>query len=59
MDKSRKRYWDVALGIVAPLVTVVGLLIGVWQFNAGEQNKVRLENELQKHKDIAEFQRKL
>lgn len=59
MDEARKRYWDVALGILAPLVTVAGLLVGVWQFNAGERNKVRLENELQTHKDIAEFQRKL
>ena len=48
-----------ALGVIAPLVTVAGLLIGVWQFNAGERNKVRLESELQNRKDVAEFQRKL
>jgi hypothetical protein len=59
VDEARKRYWDVALGIVAPLVTVAGVLVGVWQFNTGERNKVRLENELQTRKDVVEFQRKL
>jgi len=59
MDEARKRYWDVALGIVAPIVTVAGLLVGVWQFNAGERSKVRLENKLQTRKDVAEFERKL
>lgn len=59
MDEARKRTWDVALGVAAPAVTVLGLLVGVWQFSAGERNKVRLESELQSHKDGVEFQRKL
>ncbi|MGU3387834.1 hypothetical protein ACLBYG_25255 [Methylobacterium sp. D53M] len=59
MDEARKRYWDVALGVAAPVLTVLGLLTGVWQFSAGERNKVRLESELQSRKDIIEFQRKL
>jgi hypothetical protein len=59
MDEESKRKWDVRLGIVSPILTVAGVLIGVLQFNAGEQNKVRLANELQSHKDVVEFQRKL
>lgn len=59
MDEARKRYWDVALGVAAPVLTVLGLLVGVWQFSAGERNKVRLESELQSRKDVIEFQRKL
>jgi hypothetical protein len=59
MDEDTKRGWDVGLGIVAPVLTVVGLLVGVWQFNQGEENKTRLEYQLLEKKDKIEFQRKL
>jgi hypothetical protein len=59
MNEARKRQWDVWLGIVAPILTVAGILVGVWQFNRGEENRVVLENELVVKKDAVEFQRKL
>ena len=59
MDEDRKRSWDVRLGVVSPIVTIVGLLIGVWQFNTGEENRVKLENQLLIHKDTIDFKRKL
>jgi hypothetical protein len=59
MDESAKRAWDVWLGIVAPILTVVGILIGIWQFNAGEEHKARLEHELVKERDDVDFRRKL
>jgi hypothetical protein len=59
MDEARKRQWDVWLGIVAPILTVAGILVGVLQFNRGENNRVKLENELVVKKDAVEFQRKL
>jgi hypothetical protein len=59
MDEERKRTWDIALGLVAPVLTVVGLLVGVWQFNRGEENKTKLQYELIKKQDTVEFQRKL
>lgn len=59
MDEESKRGWDVGLGIVAPILTVIGLLLGVWQFNKGEENKTRLEYSLLAEKDKIEFQRKL
>jgi hypothetical protein len=59
VDEERKRIWDVRLGIVGPAITVIALMIGIWQFNVGESNKVTLENELETHKDVVEFQRKL
>ena len=43
MDEASKRKWDVALGVLAPILTVVGLLVGVWQFNRGEINRTNLE----------------
>jgi hypothetical protein len=59
MTEEKKRSWDVWLGIAAPLITVTGLLIGVWQFNAGERNKTELEYKLLKEKDRIDFERKL
>jgi hypothetical protein len=44
MDESTKRSWDVWLGIVAPILTVAGILIGVWQFNVGEARKAEYEH---------------
>jgi hypothetical protein len=59
MDEESKRRWDVRLGIVAPIITVIGLLVGVWQFNQGEENKTKLEYRLLGEKDQLEFKRKL
>lgn len=59
MDEESRRIWDVRLGIIAPILTVIGLLVGVWQFNRGEENKTRLEYQLLEKKDTIDFQRKL
>lgn len=59
MDEERKRIWDIALGVVGPVLTVAGLLVGVWQFNRGEENKTKLQYELIQKQDTVEFQRKL
>jgi hypothetical protein len=59
MTEATKRKWDVGLGIIAPILTCLTILVGVVQFNIGEQNKVRLEYDLIKQKDTIEFNRKL
>lgn len=59
MDEEKKRSWDVWLAGLSPVITVAGILVGVWQFNSGEQNRVVLENELLTKKDEIEFHRKL
>jgi hypothetical protein len=59
MTEATKRKWDVRLGIIAPILTCLTILIGVVQFNVGEENKVRLEYDLIKQKDTVEFNRKL
>jgi hypothetical protein len=59
MDDAKKRSWDILLGIIVPLVTVGGILVGVWQFNTGERNRTTLEYELIKQKDLTDFKRKL
>src|ERR1700744_5342038 len=59
MNEETKRSWDVGLSIAAPILTVAGLLVGVWQFNQGEENKTKLEYRLLAEKDKIDFQRKL
>lgn len=59
MTEDKKRIWDVRLGIAGPLITVAGILIGVWQFNAGERNKIELQQGLVRQQDDVEFSRKL
>jgi hypothetical protein len=59
MEEATKRNWDIGLGIMAPLLTIAGILVGVWQFNRGEENRTRLEYQLLDRKDKIEFQRKL
>ncbi len=59
MTEDQKRIWDVWLAVLGPVLTVAGLLVGVWQFNAGERNRVELENQLLREKDTIEFKRKL
>jgi hypothetical protein len=59
MDEESKRKWDVSLGMLAPLLAVAGLLVGVWQFNRGEENRTQLEYQLLERKDKVDFQRKL
>jgi hypothetical protein len=59
MEEGSKRNWDVGLGVVAPVLTIVGILVGVWQFNRGEENRTNLEYQLLERKDKIEFQRKL
>lgn len=59
MEKTNRANWDIYIGIAGPILTCAGILLGVWQFNAGERNKVRLQHELVKQQDEIEFRRKL
>src|SRR5437016_5568793 len=59
MAEGQTRAWDVVLGVVAPLLTVGGILVGVWQFTAGERHTARLQHDLVLQKDTVEFKRKL
>jgi hypothetical protein len=59
ITEARKRRWDVGIGVASSLITVIGILVGVWQFNRGEENKARLESDLLKARDTLEYKRKL
>lgn len=59
MEEGSKRVWDVRIGVAGPLLTIAGLLVGVWQFNRGEEHRTQLEYQLLERKDKIDFQRKL
>lgn len=59
MDESAKRIWDVRLGLAAPMLAVVGILAGVWQFNEGARNQREAEREARVSQSSEEFQRRL
>lgn len=59
MNQATKWAWEVRLGIVAPILTVGGVLVGVWQFLEGQERSTRLEYELLARESAIEFQRQL
>ena len=66
MDEATKRGWDVRLGILAPVLTVVGFLLGVLQFDISEDHRRQSEQaasldqvKLEIRKDDLEYRRLL
>lgn len=59
MEEATKRTWDVAFGVAAPIITALGIIIGVLEFNAGERNKITQEYAALERKDQIDFERKL
>lgn len=59
MDEAAKRRWDARMSLVAPLLTLLSVVVGVWQFNAGAANRREEEFRNALLKDDIEFRRKL
>lgn len=59
MNEDTKRSWDVGLGIIAPLLTIIGIMIGVWQFNRGEDNRRLEAAAAEQQRDTIGFKRTL
>lgn len=55
MNDDKKRRWDVIIAIAAPILTVLGILVGVWQFT--EQREA--DREARAAEAAEEFRRKL
>lgn len=43
MTEASKRMWEIVSGIFSSIVTVIGILIGVWQFNIQSNNNAKEE----------------
>ncbi|HKQ09491.1 MAG TPA: hypothetical protein VJ464_30500 [Blastocatellia bacterium] len=59
MDEETYRKWDVGAKVVAPILTVVGLLIGVWQFSKEQGAQLERQYKLIAENDRLEFKRRL
>ena len=38
---SKKGYWDTLIGAAGPLVTVGAIVVGIWQFEKGENDRAK------------------
>jgi len=59
MDDETKNRWDVRLGLTTTLITVVGILIGVFKFTSEQTAQTELQYELQARENRVAFQRTL
>lgn len=58
MDDATYKKWDLRLKIVAPFITVLGLFLGVWQFNKGQSEQLNREYVLLAEREKNELRRK-
>ena len=58
MKEDTYRRWDITVKAIAPLVTIAGLLIGVWQFSRGQAVQLEREYKLLAEKDRLEFKQR-
>lgn len=59
MNEGAKRRWDARMALVAPLLTMVGIIVGVWQFNEGADNRRSETAETEQLRDTIAFRRRL
>jgi hypothetical protein len=59
MTKQGYQKWDLALKIAAPIITVVGLLVGIAQFSREQENAQERESRMAAENDALEFKRRI
>lgn len=59
MKEDSKDRWEIRLGLLGLALTLAGLIVGIWQFNAGENNRRLLDQEATLTRDRVEFKRRL
>ena len=59
MTEDQKNRWDLVFKGLGPLLTVLAIIVGIWQFNTGEKNRQRQEVESLVQRDRLEFRRRL
>jgi hypothetical protein len=58
MTEETYRKWDIAVKVAAPIVTVAGIVIGVWQFSRDQSAQLERQYLLIAQNDRLEFKRK-
>lgn len=59
MTEDEKRRWDVRLAVLGPLLTIVTIVVGVWQVNRESGNRLIEQGRMAQLQDDLEFRRKL
>jgi hypothetical protein len=59
MTEERYRRYELILKALAPVLTVAGILLGVWEFQAGERNQRERDLRSIAIQDSLEFKRKI
>lgn len=59
MTEEEKRAWDVRIASIGPLLTVLTLMVGVWQFRAAADARVEEQAAAARLQDDLQFRRKL
>lgn len=59
MTEDQRNRWELVFKGFGPLLTVVAIIVGVWQFDTGERNRQRQEVESLVKRDRLEFRRRL
>lgn len=59
MTEDEKRRWDVRLATLGPLLTVVTIIVGIWQVNREARDRLEQQTRLAQVQDDLQFRRKL
>ena len=59
MKEEVYRKWDITVKIVAPILTIIGILVGISQFTQEQENIRKRELELLAANDAIEFKRRV
>ena len=59
MDDATYKTWDLRLKLIAPILTIAGLLVGVWQFTEGQSAQLERQYQLAADNDRMEFKRRV
>lgn len=59
MNEESYRKWDLGVKIIAPILTVIGLLVGIWQFTKGQAAQLEREYKLLAENDRLEFKHRM
>ena len=58
MNEGTERKWQVCLGYLTLLLTVLGMVAGIWKFTSEQSNQTKLEHSLLSRESRIEFERK-
>ncbi len=59
MNEETYRRWDITAKFIAPVITVAGILVGIWQFSAGQAAQSQRQREQTAENDKLDFKRRI